>query len=322
MDSAAKSRIRPADIAAIREAARILRDGRLVAFPTETVYGLGADATNGRAVAAIFAAKRRPQFNPVIVHVRDLAQAEVYAVFDPVARKLAAAFWPGALSLVLPRRRDCRLSKLVSAGLDTVALRVPAHPIAVRLLAEAGVPIAAPSANASGRISPTTASHVEQSLGANVDLILDGGATPLGLESTIIGFDAGKPILLRVGAIARGDIESVAGRLVEPSSSGVQSPGQLASHYAPRGPIRLNATTVAANEALLAFGPNTPSGAHITLNLSKASDPSEAAANLFAMLHMLDAIGSPIAVMPIPAAGLGEAINDRLERAAAPREAS
>jgi L-threonylcarbamoyladenylate synthase len=213
------------------------------------------------------------------------------------------------------------LSELVSAGLDTVALRVPSHPIAIRLLAEAQVPIAAPSANTSGRISPTTAAHVEQSLGAGVDLVLDGGATPLGLESTVIGFAAGHPVLLRTGAIARADIELVVGPLAHPSSGNIQSPGQLASHYAPHAPVRLKATTVHADEALLAFGPNALPGARATLNLSATADLNEAAANLFAMLHALDATGLPIAVMPIPHAGLGEAINDRLQRAAAPRQA-
>jgi L-threonylcarbamoyladenylate synthase len=322
MEIATKPQVRLADATGIRDAAKLLRDGGLVAFPTETVYGLGADATNGRAVAAIFAAKRRPQFNPLIVHVRDQAQAETYAQFNPTAEKLAAAFWPGALTLVLPRRRDCPLSALVSAGLDTVALRVPAHPIAVRLLAEAGLPIAAPSANASGRISATTAAHVRESLDGRVDLILDGGATPMGLESTVIGFDSGKPVLLRAGAIPSADVELIAGPLATPTNIAIQSPGQLASHYAPHTTIRLNATTVSPDETLLAFGADVPKGARVALNLSAAGDLKEAAANLFAMLHTLDAIGLPIAVMQIPSEGLGEAINDRLRRAAAPREAS
>jgi L-threonylcarbamoyladenylate synthase len=322
MEIATKPQVRLADATGIRDAAKLLRDGGLVAFPTETVYGLGADATNGRAVAAIFAAKRRPQFNPLIVHVRDQAQAETYAQFNPTAEKLASAFWPGALTLVLPRRRDCPLSALVSAGLDTVALRVPAHPIAVRLLAEAGLPIAAPSANASGRISATTAAHVRESLDGRVDLILDGGATPMGLESTVIGFDSGKPVLLRAGAIPSADVELVAGQLATPTNIAIQSPGQLASHYAPHTTIRLNATAVSPDETLLAFGADVPKGARVALNLSAAGDLKEAAANLFAMLHTLDAIGLPIAVMQIPSEGLGEAINDRLRRAAAPREAS
>ena len=307
-----------ADDAAIADAARILRDGGLVAFPTETVYGLGADAANGRAVARIFEAKGRPRFNPLIVHVRDAEEAERHAVFNDIARKLAAAFWPGALTLVLPRRDDCRLSELVSAGLRTVALRVPAHPVAARLIAQSGLAVAAPSANASGRITATMAAHVAESLGGKVDLILDGGATPLGLESTVIGFDGGKPVLLRAGAIPREAIEAVAGELAAPADATVQAPGQLASHYAPRATLRLNATGARAGETLLGFGPQAPADAR---NLSRSGDLREAAANLFARLHELDAAGA-IAVMPIPNQGLGEAINDRLRRAAAPRDAA
>ncbi|HEY0301802.1 MAG TPA: L-threonylcarbamoyladenylate synthase, partial [Rhizomicrobium sp.] len=302
-----------ADGRAIAQGARLLRAGGLVAFPTETVYGLGADATNGRAVARVFEAKGRPAFNPLIVHVPSPAEAERHAVFDDTARKLAAAFWPGALTLVLPRRADCLLSELVSAGLDTVALRVPAHPVALKLLAACGVPVAAPSANASGRITATTAQHVERGLGGKVDLVLDGGATPLGLESTVIGFDGGRPVLLRAGAIAREEIEAVAGPLAAPRDAKVQSPGQLASHYAPRLPLRLEALTVVSDEALLAFGPLVPPGTRMTLNLSVTGDLREAAANLFAMLHRLDASSARgIAAMPVPRHGLGEAINDRL----------
>jgi L-threonylcarbamoyladenylate synthase len=322
MNVAAKSAVRTANEAVIADAARLLRAGGLVAFPTETVYGLGADATNDRAVAEIFAAKSRPRFNPLIVHVRDLEQAEIHAQFNPTALKLASAFWPGPLTLVLPRHADCLLSELVSAGLETVALRVPAHPIARQLLEVSGVPIAAPSANASGRISATTAAHVEQDLGGVVGLIIDGGPTPLGLESTVIGFDGGEPVLLRLGAIARAAIEDVTGRIGEFSGSAVHSPGRLASHYAPRVAMRLNAETVAAHEALLAFGPKVPGGASRTLNLSASGNLTEAAANFFAMLHLLDESGLPIAVMQIPHDGLGAAINDRLMRAAAPREAS
>jgi L-threonylcarbamoyladenylate synthase len=314
--------LRRAGARAIADAARILRDGGLVAFSTETVYGLGADATNGRAVARVFEAKGRPQFNPLIVHVSSLADAERYAVFSDTARRLAQTFWPGALTLVLPRVANCALSELVSAGLDTVALRVPAHPVAAKLLAASQVPVAAPSANASGRISATTAQHVAESLGDEVDLILDGGATPLGLESTVIGFDGAQPVLLRAGAIARADLEAVTGPLIASQNARVQSPGQLASHYAPRAALRLDAMTVTPDEALLAFGPLIPPGARRTLNLSTAGDLKEAAANLFAMLHTLDASGAAsIAVMPVPNTGLGEAINDRLQRAAAPREA-
>ncbi|MEI9888327.1 MAG: L-threonylcarbamoyladenylate synthase [Rhizomicrobium sp.] len=312
-----------ADARAIAEAARLLRAGGLVAFPTETVYGLGADATDGRAVARVFEAKGRPSFNPLIVHVAGLAEAERHAVFTDAARKLAAAFWPGALTLVLPRRADSRLSELVSAGLDTVALRVPAHPVAMKLLEASGLPVAAPSANASGRITATTAQHVAQGLGAKVDLILDGGAAPLGVESTVIGFDGGVAVLLRAGAIPRDAIAAVAGPLAAPRSAKVQAPGQLASHYAPRAALRLEAMTVKPDEALLAFGPLVPPGARLTLNLSVTGDLTEAAANLFAMLHRLDASGAgAIAAMPVPRHGLGEAINDRLLRAAAPREPS
>lgn len=304
----------PADDAAIAHAARLLRDGKLVAFPTETVYGLGADARNGKAVAGIFAAKGRPRFNPLIVHVRDIAEAERHAVFSKTALRLAEAFWPGALTLVLPRRPGTPLSELVSAGLDTVALRVPAHPIAAALLREADLPIAAPSANPSGRISSTTAAHVAAGLGQDVDLILDGGATPLGLESTVIGFDGDRPVLLRPGAIARTAIEAVAGPLAG-AGAAIRSPGQLESHYAPRAALRLNAREKQSDEVLLGFGPSP--GAK--LNLSPAKDLKEAASNLFAMLHELDQQASRIAVAPIPETGLGEAINDRLRRAAAPR---
>jgi len=317
MDIAAKSHIRWADAAAIREAAGLLQAGSLVAFPTETVYGLGADATNDHAVADIFAAKERPRFNPLIVHVANLEHAQELGVFNALALKLATNFWPGALTLVLPRRRGCPLSQLVSAGLDTVALRIPAHPVAQKLLAQSGLPIAAPSANASGRVSATTAEHVRKSLGGKIDLILDGGPTPLGLESTVIGFVGAKPVLLRPGAIPRSDIEGVIGSLGVLADSNIRSPGQLASHYAPRAAMRLNASSVRKGEALLAFGPQVPGGAKITANLSEKGDIREAATRLFAHLHTLDATGLPIAVMPIPQDGLGEAINDRLARAAA-----
>jgi len=305
---------RPTDAASIAEAGAMLRAGRLVAFPTETVYGLGADAGSDKAVAAIFAAKGRPQFNPLIVHVRDPAEAEKLADFSEDARKLASAFWPGGLTLVLPRKKDARLSLLVSAGLDTVALRVPANPIAQQLLSIAGCPIAAPSANRSGEVSPTRADHVAEGL---ADLVLDGGQTKLGIESTIVGFDNGKAVLLRPGAIAREKIEAVIGPLAKRSGDAINAPGQLKSHYAPKTPMRLNARDVNTNEALLAFG--TPlSGARVTRNLSPKGDVNEAAANLFAMMRELDAAGAAcIAVMPLPETGLGEAINDRLRRAAA-----
>lgn len=304
----------PANAEAIAHAAALLRGGKLVAFPTETVYGLGADARNGKAVAGIFAAKGRPRFNPLIVHVHDIAEAERHAVFSNTARKLAETFWPGALTLVLPRRSGTPLSELVSAGLDTVALRVPAHPIARALLREAALPIAAPSANPSGRISPTSAAHVAAGLSRDVELILDGGAAPLGLESTVIGFDGDAPMLLRPGAIARQTIEAIAGPLAT-ADTAIRSPGQLESHYAPCAALRLNAREKKSGEVLLGFGPSPDA----ELNLSAAQDLKEAASNLFAMLHELDRQASRIAVAPIPETGLGEAINDRLRRAAAPR---
>jgi len=315
----AASLILSASDAAIEEAAEILHRGGLVAFPTETVYGLGADARNGRAVAAIFAAKGRPRFNPLIVHVCDMRAAALLAAFSEPAQALAARFWPGALTLVLPRKPDSGLSDLVSAGLDTVAIRIPSQPIAQRLLAAAGIPIAAPSANPSGHVSATTAAHVAEGLA--IDLILDGGPTRLGLESTIIGFDGERPLLLRPGAISREAIEDVVGKLAQPAGDTISSPGQMRSHYAPRARLRLNATDVRAGEVLLAFGPAVPGGARATRNLSERSDLVEAASNLFAMLRELDAMGAAsIATMPIPEHDLGEAINDRLRRAAAPRE--
>lgn len=317
------STIRRADADAIKDAAAILRRGGLVAFPTETVYGLGADATNSDAVAAIFAAKRRPRINPLIVHVTDLEAAETHATFDVAARRLAEAFWPGPLTLVLPRRKGCALSLLVSAGLDTVALRVPAHRTAAALLAETRRPIAAPSANPSGRITATSAEHVAADLRHAADLILDDGAAPLGMESTVIGWRDGHALMLRPGAIARDALEAVAGPLAASAEGHVSSPGQLASHYAPRALLRLNAEATHPGEALLAFGPQVPAGYGAMRNLSPRGDLREAAANLFAMLRALDGEGAKaIAVMPVPEEGLGEAINDRLRRAAAPREST
>jgi L-threonylcarbamoyladenylate synthase len=303
-----------ADGDGIVRAAQILREGGLAAFPTETVYGLGADACNGKAVAGIFAAKGRPRFNPLIVHVRDMDEAGSYAAFSPTAQTLARHFWPGALTLVLPRASDA-LSDLVSAGLPTVALRVPAHPIAQRLLEAAARPIAAPSANPSGRVSATTAAHVAEALEEKVDIILDGGAAMLGLESTVIGFDGDKPVLLRPGAIARADFEALVGPL-EKAGSAIQSPGQLESHYAPAAHLRLNVSEPDTGEVLLGFGP----APEAMLNLSAGGDLKEAAANLFAMLRKLDKSAPRIAVMSIPETGLGEAINDRLRRAAAGKE--
>ena len=318
------------DDAAFARAAALLRAGGLVAFPTETVYGLGADATSDTAVAGIFAAKDRPQFNPLIVHFTSVEAAAAEVIFDVRAQAVAAAFWPGPLTLVLPRRAESRLSLLCSAGLDTQAVRVPAHPIGHRLLAECGLPLAAPSANASGRISPTEAAHVAASLGARVPLILDGGPCAVGLESTVLDLSGPTAAILRPGAVTAQDLTPVIGKVVESAKAaeagalegpGLKGPGMLTSHYAPGHPVRLNATKVAADEALLAFGPAAPAGAAATLNLSPAGDLKEAAAHLFAYLHRLDNTDvRAIAVMPIPDSGLGAAINDRLKRAAAPRE--
>lgn len=320
------SNLRKADAGAIREAARLLRAGRLVAFPTETVYGLGADATNDRAVAAIFAAKGRPTFNPLIVHFTDADAARREAVFDARADALAHACWPGPLTLVLRRRDGCRLSRLVSAGLDTVALRVPATKIAHDLLTAVAVPIAAPSANRSGDLSPTTAEHVARSLGTAVDMILDGGPTPIGIESTVVDLSEECASLLRPGGLAAETIEALIGPLARPADDPAQaarrSPGRLARHYAPRTKLRADARTVAPDEALLAFGPGAIPGAETAralLNLSPSGNLDEAAANLFAYLHRLDAAGaSAIACAPVPMDGLGAAINDRLVRAAEP----
>lgn len=300
----------------LHDAATLLQAGALVSFPTETVYGLGADARNGEAVAAIYAAKGRPAFNPLIVHVADTAQAQELVEWSDAAETLAQAFWPGPLTLVLPLRGDHGLSSLVTAGLQTVGLRVPAQETAQALLRAFGGPVAAPSANPSGRISPTTADHVMAGLNGRIAAVLDGGACAVGLESTIIGFNAGKPALLRAGGVAAEDIEAVLGQpLTPPYGGAITAPGQLSSHYAPRGAVRLNATNAAAGEHLLGFG--AVAG---TLSLSPDGNLAEAAANLFDCLHQLDALGGPIAVAPIPETGLGRAINDRLRRAAAPRD--
>ena len=314
-------RIVPATDAAIDEAAALLRAGQLVAFPTETVYGLGGDATDDRAVAAIFAAKGRPIFNPLISHLPDVARARELALFTPLAEKLAAAFWPGPLTMVLKRRPDCPVSHLACAGLDTIALRVPAHPVAHRLLEAVGRPVVAPSANPSGRVSPTSAAHVAEGLAGRLALVLDGGPCAIGLESTVVDATGDQPVLLRPGGVTLEALERVAGPVITPESDpdSPTSPGQLASHYAPALPVRLNAVDVRPGEALLAFGPALP-GAAVTLNLSETGDLEEAAANLFALLRALDQPGlAGIAVMPVPETGLGRAINDRLRRAAAPR---
>jgi L-threonylcarbamoyladenylate synthase len=315
----------PATRESIDRAAEALGRGETVAFPTETVYGLGANALDASAVAKVFAAKERPRFNPLIVHVLGLDEAEIYAVINDTARKLIRAFWPGPLSLVLPRKRGCAIADLVSAGLDTIALRAPNNRIARALLTAAKLPIAAPSANRSGRISPTTAAHVEEELGVLPAMILDGGPCTLGLESTVLGIDVDKVIVLRLGALAREEIETVLGRPLATADAGghVTSPGQLPIHYAPDTPLRLDAWTPRKGEAFLAFGPDAPLYAGPLINLSPRGDLTEAAANFFASLRRLDAAGADaIAVMPIPNQGLGEAINDRLQRAAYARRLS
>ena len=314
------------DTSAISEAADRLRAGGLVAFPTETVYGLGADAANPRAVAGIYEAKGRPSFNPLIAHVADLQAAKRIARFDSRALALAEAFWPGPLTLVLHKADNCPVSDLATAGLDTVAIRVPDHPVAHALLQAFGGAVVAPSANISGHVSPTTAAHVKADLGGRIDMIVDGGPVEVGVESTIIGcFDA--PMLLRPGGLPRETIEHVLGiALARPPDDAKTdidqplAPGMLASHYAPRTRVRLMAENVKAGEAVLAFGPTgLPGidGAKAVMNLSESGDLGEAAANLFGYLRALDTKGaSGIAVMPVPTHGLGEAINDRLRRAA------
>jgi len=323
--------------ATIEQAASALAAGRLVAFPTETVYGLGADATNDHAVATLYAAKERPTFNPLIAHVADLAAACRLAQFDEEALRLARAFWPGPLTLVLPKRDGCPVGQLATSGLGTVAVRAPSHPVARDILAAFGGPVVAPSANRSGRVSPTSAKHVQADLAGRIDLIVDGGASPLGLESTVLAC-RGQTVLLRPGAIPRATIEKFLGHDITaapPESAGRKgaagadggsrpvAPGMLLSHYAPQAQLRMNAVTVAPGEALLAFGAAVPEEARkarAILNLSAAGELVEAAANLFNYLRELDGAGvDSIAVMPIPDEGLGEAINDRLRRAAAPR---
>jgi len=305
-----------ADTEGLDRAAGLLRLGALVAFPTETVYGLGADARQGAAVASIYEAKGRPAFNPLIVHVADAATAQRYAQWSPQAKVLAQAFWPGPLTMVLPLREGHGLSDLVTAGLQTVGLRVPAHPAAQALLKRFDGPVAAPSANPSGRISPTTAEHVLAGLDGRITAVLDDGPCAVGVESTIIGFDGMQAVLLRSGGVPPEEIEAALGAsLLASEGTAITAPGQLSSHYAPRGAVRLNATKARADEQLLGFGPVDG-----ILNLSAKGDLAEAAANLFRYLHLLDAMGGPIAVAPVPMHGLGRAINDRLTRAAAPRD--
>lgn len=323
------------DVSIVDKAISLWHAGELVAIPTETVYGLGADATHGEAVARIYATKSRPQFNPLIVHVADVAIAKRYVEWNEMAEALAHTFWPGPMTLVLKKRPEARgqrpVSELVSAGGDTLAVRVPAHPVAQKLLVAFGGAIAAPSANRSGRVSPTTAQHVRDEFGDRLKLIVDGGPCAVGLESTVVDVTGDAPMVLRPGSVTWEMIEKVASGEWRVAGKGestrhpspvtrhpLKSPGRLASHYAPSIPVRLNARAVESDEALLAFGPNPLPGAAITLNLSPAGDLIEAAANLFAYLRALDKPGHcAIAVMPIPPEGLGAAINDRLTRAAA-----
>jgi L-threonylcarbamoyladenylate synthase len=324
MPASIETDVLPADESGIARAVAILRAGGLVAFPTETVYGLGGDARNGRAVARIFEAKGRPSFNPLIAHVATAKAAEAIADLPPAARRLAAAFWPGPLTLVAPRRPECGVSDLATAGLDTIALRVPEHPLAHRLLAAFGGPVAAPSANRSGAVSATTTAHVMEGLAGRIDAVLDGGPCPVGVESTIIGFEHGDAVLLRPGGLP---VEAIEAALDAPlrrflgDPDKPSAPGQLASHYAPGAALRIDAAAPRPGEAWLGFGPD-PAGAE-GLSLSPTGNLREAAANLFAHLRELDArLGHRgiIAVAPIPDAGLGLAINDRLRRAAAPRD--
>ncbi len=324
-----ETRILPAGEAGAEVAARTLAAGGLVAFPTETVYGLGADAANAAAIAHLYAAKGRPAFNPLIAHVADLKAARRIGRFDARALKLAEAFWPGPLTLVVPKTEGCPVADLATAGLDTVAIRIPAHPVAQAILRAFGGAVVAPSANISGHVSPTLAAHVDSDLAGRIDLIVDGGPVAVGVESTIVGcFNA--PMLLRPGGLSRERIEAVLGAPlarppmeVESDDSQPLAPGMLASHYAPRANVRLDAREVMPGEALLAFGPSRLpgiDGAAAVMNLSPTGDLDEAAANLFGYLRALDA-QSPrsIAVMPIPEEDLGEAINDRLRRAAVAR---
>lgn len=306
---------------ALRDAIILLEQAKPIAIPTETVYGLAADATNPDAVTSIYETKGRPQFNPLICHMSDLDMAMIYANFDTLSLKLAEAFWPGALTIILPLKKKCGIHKLATAGLDSVGIRVPKG-FASKLIASFGKPLAAPSANSSGKISPTTAQHVQDDLGSKIDLILDQGSCDLGVESTIVKVDGDDVYLLRPGGIAAQDIESV---ICKPlirigENTKIEAPGMLKSHYAPNARVRLNATTALPEEILITLGDTNIQGALATFNLSQSGDLKEAAHNLFDMLIMADKLGADmIAVAPIPNEGLGEAINDRLKRAAAPR---
>lgn len=303
----------------IEKAAELLKRDELVAIPTETVYGLAGNALSERAVAKIYEAKGRPSFNPLIVHVADILQVKLYAQFGEMAEKLAEKFWPGPLTLVLPRKKNCALSLLVSAGLDSVAVRVPAHPLALELLRYCNLPLAAPSANRSGKISPTSAAHVEDDLGDRVSMVLDGGDCKVGIESTVVDVTGTQAVILRPGFVTKEKLEQVLGQpiLVSKGAEGeYKSPGMLQSHYAPNKKLRLNAKDLLPGEGLLAFGAPL-GGAEIIENLSVSENLEEAAANVFRMLRLLDSSSATsIAVMPIPEQGLGIAINDRLSRAA------
>jgi L-threonylcarbamoyladenylate synthase len=306
-----------AEAAGFDRAAEIWRTGGLVAFPTETVYGLGADARDDLAVARIFEAKGRPRFNPLIVHVESAARARDFVQWSDMAEIVASAFWPGPLTLVLPLREGAGLSPLVTADLPTLAVRVPAHPVARALLQAFGGPVAAPSANPSGRISPTEAGHVMAGLAGRIEAVVDGGVCPVGLESTILGL-ANEPVLLRPGGVPVEALEAALGQPLARRAEGaaLSAPGQMRSHYAPGAKVRLEAEAARPGEVMLGFGP-----VEADLNLSRAGDLTEAAANLFHHLHALDGMGAEgIAVSPIPETGLGRAINDRLRRAAAPKE--
>jgi L-threonylcarbamoyladenylate synthase len=310
----APARIVGTDASSLDEAAGILLAGGLVAVPTETVYGVAADATNGPAVASIFTAKGRPSFNPLICHVASLAMAESLAHFSPLARRLAERFWPGPLTLVLPRRADCPVHDLATAGLPSIGIRIPQHIATLEIISRVGRPLAAPSANPSEQLSPTTAAHVASGLGARIDLIVDGGAAIAGVESTIIAPGETRAVMLRPGAIARADVELFTGQLRSPEASeGILAPGMMKRHYAPRARLRMDASQAESGEAFLAFGAPPP-GVLPSLNLSIGGDLAEAASNLFAMLRTLDESHAMIAVQTIPDAGLGEAINDRLRR--------
>ena len=316
------TRVLRADPAAIEAAACCLAAGGLVAFPTETVYGLGAAAGDGAAIARLYAAKGRPRFNPLIAHVADVTAARRCGRFDSAAEQLAAAFWPGPLTLVLPKQADCGVAHLALAGLDSVAVRVPAHPVALALLAAFKEPVVAPSANRSGHVSPTSAVHVLADLRGRIDMVLDGGNCPIGVESTVVAC-VGAPRLLRPGGLPHDEIERVIGRALDVALTADEkplAPGMLSSHYAPKARLRLNASEAEPGEALLAFGA-APASDALTLNLSPRGDLIEAATNLFSHLRALDTSGAKtVAVMRVPRKGLGEAINDRLARAAAPRQ--